>query len=87
MVFEGPDGSLGCVAASVNSRRGQLIVNGFVIKELFQGRCTFIVKAGEFGSEACVHQGLVCPLIGTEDLVCCSVFDWFCVDVVGVVII
>jgi hypothetical protein len=84
MVFERADGTLSSIA-TVNSRGGKLKVDVLGVKELFEGRGSFIVEPLEARLQTSSNEFGIGGFVGLEDGSTGFGFHWFCMDVVGIV--
>ena len=84
MIFCHLDRSFGCIASVVVGWY-QLVVNVFLLEELFQDVAAFVIKALQFGSASPSDQASMDGLETCEDGFSFAVFQWFKEDGIAVV--
>ena len=86
MVFEGSDGAFGGIA-SMGAGGHKLVLDGFVLKEFFEGGAAFVVEAMEARAEAGADEASMEDAEGVKDGLGGAGLHGFREDGVAVVIV
>ena len=86
VVFEGANGTLGCVA-TMDIRWDVLVVDAVGVQEVREGRTSFVVEGYQFGTLAGFAEDFDCSFVSCNHFGTRAIFHCFDVDVVGILVI